>query len=197
VGEDGPTHQPIEQLAMLRSIPNVLTFRPADSIETAECYEIALNYQGPSTFALSRQDLPVLRTSAVTNQSSKGAYVLYEPSQKRDITLIATGSEVWVAMAAKDLLEKQGIASAVVSMPCMELFEQQSKEYRRLVLGFAPKLAIEAASPFGWHKWIGDNGEIIALPHFGTSAPGKLLFEKFGFTPDYITQKAIALVKGQ
>ncbi len=194
VGEDGPTHQPIEQLAMLRATPNVLTFRPADSIEVAECYEVALRYNGPSAFALSRQELPVLRQMASENHSAKGAYVLYEPDCVRDITLIATGSEVGLAMQAKDLLTEQGIYAAVVSMPCMELFEVQSQEYQRLVLGTAPRLAIEAAGAFGWHKWIGDSGDIISMTGFGCSAPGKQLFEKYGFTPNNVVEHAQKLI---
>ena len=194
VGEDGPTHQPIEQLAMLRATPNVLTFRPADGVETAECYEVALSHQGPSAFALSRQELPALRQTATDNKSAKGAYVLYEPDCPRDITLIATGSEVGLAMQAKDLLTEQGLFAAVVSMPCMELFEQQSEEYQHTVLGTTPRLAIEAASPFGWHKWIGNGGDIISMTGFGCSAPGKQLFEKFGFTVKNIVNHALKLI---
>lgn len=195
VGEDGPTHQPIEQLAMLRATPNVLTFRPADSIEVAECYELALNYQGPSAFALSRQELPQLRVSVDENYSSKGAYVLYEPSERRDVTLIATGSEVALALKTKEALQEKGIYAAVVSMPCMELFDDQDDEYQRYVLGEAPRLAIEAASPFGWYKWIGDNGSIIAMNDFGCSAPGGQLFEKYGFTVEHIVNEAVNLIK--
>ena len=195
VGEDGPTHQPIEQLAMLRATPNVLTFRPADGVEVAECYEVALSYQGPSAFALSRQELPALRQTVNENLSAKGAYVLYEPTAPRDITLIATGSEVGLAMQAKELLIAQGIQTAVVSMPCMALFEQQSEEYQQSVLGTAPRLAIEAASPFGWHKWIGDKGDIIAMNGFGCSAPGAKLFEKYGFTSDNIVKHAKKLIQ--
>ena len=195
VGEDGPTHQPIEQLAMLRATPNVLTFRPADNIEVAECYEVALRYNGPSAFALSRQELPPLRQSITDNKSAKGAYILYEPKHNRDITLIATGSEVSLAMRTKDLLQEQNIRVAVVSMPCMELFEQQPTEYQQQVLGLSPRLAIEAASPFGWHKWIGDNGNIIAMNGFGCSAPGGKLFEKYGFTPENIAEHSKKLLQ--
>ena len=195
VGEDGPTHQPIEQLAMLRATPNVLTFRPADGVEAAECYETALQYNGPSAFALSRQELPPLRQSATENKSAKGAYVLYEPQQPRDITLIATGSEVALAMHAKDFLQEQNIHTAVISMPCMELFETQTKEYQQKVLGTAPRLAIEAASPFGWHKWIGENGDIVAMTGFGCSAPGGKLFEKYGFTIENIVEHTKKLIQ--
>ena len=159
-----------------------------------KCYEVALSHQGPSAFALSRQELPTLRQTATNNKSAKGAYVLYEPDCPRDITLIATGSEVGLAMQAKDLLTEQGIYAAVVSMPCMELFEQQSEEYQHTVLGTAPRLAIEAASPFGWHKWIGNGGDIISMTSFGCSAPGKQLFEKFGFTVKNIVNHALKLI---
>ena len=194
VGEDGPTHQPIEQLAMLRATPNILTFRPADSVEVAECYEVALGYTGPSAFALSRQELSAIRQMVNENKSAKGAYVLYEPDCARDITLIATGSEVGLALKAKDSLQEQGIYVAVVSMPCMELFEAQSEEYQHTVLGTAPKLAIEAASPFGWHKWIDGNGDVIAMNSFGCSAPGGQLFEKYGFSVENVVNHALKLI---
>ena len=194
VGEDGPTHQPIEQLAMLRATPNVLTFRPADSVEVAECYETALQYNGPSVLALSRQELSALRPTADINKSSKGAYVLYEPDCARDITLIATGSEVGLAVRAKETLQAQGVYVAVVSMPCMELFDTQPISYQQEVLGSAPRLAIEAASSFGWHKWVGDKGDIIAMDGFGCSAPGAQLFEKYGFTAENVVNRALKLI---
>lgn len=194
VGEDGPTHQPIEQLAMLRATPNVLTFRPADSVEVAECYETALQYNGPSVLALSRQELPALRPTADINKSSKGAYVLYEPDCARDITLIATGSEVGLAVRAKETLQAQGVYVAVVSMPCMELFDTQPISYQQEILGSAPRLAIEAASSFGWHKWVGDKGDIIAMDGFGCSAPGAQLFEKYGFTAENVVNHALKLI---
>ena len=180
---------------MLRATPNVLTFRPADSIEVSECYELALNYQGPSAFALSRQELPQLRMSVDKNYSSKGAYVLYEPDGQRDITLIATGSEVALALKSKEVLQEKGIRVAVVSMPCMELFESQDEIYQGQVLGDAPRLIIEAASPFGWYKWMGDKGGIIAMNGFGCSAPGNQLFEKYGFTVKRVVDKAYEIIK--
>ena len=195
VGEDGPTHQPIEQLAMLRATPNVLTFRPADGVEVAECYEIALRYNGPSAFALSRQELPQLRVSVGENYSSKGAYVLHEPNGQRDITLIATGSEVALALKSKEMLQEKGVRAAVVSMPCMELFEGQDEVYQYRVLGEAPRLIIEAASPFGWHKWMGNNDGIIAMNGFGCSAPGAQLFEKYGFTVHHVVDEALKIIK--
>lgn len=196
VGEDGPTHQPIEQLAGLRATPNVLVFRPADAVEVAECYEVALEHaHNPSAMILSRQELPLLRDSVTQNKSSKGAYVLFEPDTPRKVTLIATGSEVALAMAAKDELATLGIAAGVVSMPCMELFAHQPPEYRQLVLGSAPRLAIEAASSFGWCQWTGDTGGVIGLDRFGQSAPGKELFKKFGFTKEAVVDMAVSLIK--
>ena len=194
VGEDGPTHQPIEQLAMLRATPNTLTFRPADIIETAECYETALRHDKPSVLALSRQNLPRLRTNVSQNLSAKGAYILFEPTNSRQITLLATGSEVSLAMLVKDKLAEFGISAAVVSIPCIELFEEQTPEYQHAVLGTTPRLAIEAASSMGWHRWVGCNGKVISIDGFGASAPASKLFEKFGFTPDHIAQVALDLL---
>lgn len=196
VGEDGPTHQPIEQLISLRSTPNVLVFRPADAIEVAECYEAALEHaHNPSAMILSRQDLPLLRDSVAENKSAKGAYVLYEPDTPRKITLIATGSEVALAIEAKNELNAMGIAAAVVSMPCWELFERQSADYQQLVLGSAPRLVIEAGATYGWCKWVGDKGGIVGIDRFGQSGPGKELFKKFGFTSAAVVDKAISLLK--
>lgn len=197
VGEDGPTHQPIEQLITLRATPNVLCFRPADAVEVAECYEVALeNMHGPSAMILSRQDLPLLRSSVVENRSAKGAYVLYEPDCPRQVTLIATGSEVAAAIAAKEILEKSQVAAAVISMPCMDLFEEQSQDYQAMVLGSAPRVAIEAASPYGWDKWVGGKGLILGIDHFGQSAPGKVLFKKYGLAPEDIATRVLALIEG-
>lgn len=188
VGEDGPTHQPIEQLAMLRSIPNLSVYRPADGIEVMESYELALQSDNPSALILTRQNLPTLRTTADQNQTAFGAYVLYEPEVRRDVTLLATGSEVTLAMETKDYLECQGIHVAVVSMPCWELFEKQSIDYQSLVLGSAPRVAIEMASSFGWDRFIGNTGVILSVDTFGKSAPGSVLAEKFGFTKENVAQ---------
>lgn len=196
VGEDGPTHQPIEQLASLRSTPNVLVFRPADAVEVAECYEAALEHaHNPSAMVLSRQDLPLLRDSVAENKSAKGAYVLFEPDTPRKITLIATGSEVALAIEAKNELNDMGISAAVVSMPCQELFERQNTDYQRLVLGSAPRLVIEAGASYGWCKWLGDKGGIIGMDRFGQSGPGKELFKKFGFTKEAVIDKALSLLR--
>ena len=192
VGEDGPTHQPIEQLAMLRATPNVLVFRPADGVETAECYETALIFKDQvSAMALSRQSLPVVRTEATENKSSRGGYTLYEPKDKRDMTLIATGSEVSLALKAKDMLEKEGINAAVVSMPCVELFRQQSAEYQEDVLGDTPRIIIEAASTLGWHQFIGKHGgTVIGIDTFGASGKGAEVMAHFGFTPEHVAEVA-------
>ncbi len=195
VGEDGPTHQPIEQLAGLRSTPNLNVFRPADGVEVAECYEIALRTaETPSAIVLSRQALPVLRTDASENLTERGAYVLYEPQAPRDVTLIATGSEVSLAMRAKDLLAAEGLSAAVVSMPCWELFEKQTQTYREAVLGVAPRLAIEAGCSMGWDRFIGETGAILAVDSFGASGPGDRVMAEYGFTPENVMRIASGLI---
>lgn len=198
VGEDGPTHQPIEQLASLRATPNVLLFRPADSIETVESYAIALKHtQGPSVLALSRQELPVVRTDSdgTHNKTSLGGYVLSEPSGKRDITLIATGSEVSLAVRAQALLAEQGMAAAVVSLPCTQLFEAQPLSYRQAVLGDAPRLIIEAGASFGWDRYLGVSGAILGVDTFGASGKSKDVLQAFGFTPENIVLLAQELIR--
>jgi transketolase len=192
LGEDGPTHQPIEHLAMLRATPNMLTFRPADAVETTECWQAALESKGtPSVLALSRQSLPTLRTSHTDeNLSAKGAYVLKEADGKRDVTLLATGSEVEIAVAAADLLAKDGIKAAVVSMPSWELFEKQNEAYRKSILGNAPRVAIEAAARLGWDRWIGEKGAFVGMERFGASAPAPKLYEHFGITPQAVQEAA-------
>jgi transketolase len=188
VGEDGPTHQPVEHLASLRAMPNLLTFRPADAVETAECYAVALGERhAPSTLALSRQNLPTLRLAADgVNHSAKGAYVLREARGKRQATLLATGSEVHLAVAAAETLAAEGVDVAVVSMPCWSLFERQSPQYRASVLGAAPRIAVEAALRFGWDRWIGPDGVFIGMTGFGESAPAADLYPHFGITAEAI-----------
>jgi transketolase len=194
LGEDGPTHQPVEHLASLRAIPNLQVFRPADAVETAECWALALAARRtPSVLALTRQSLPTLRRGAgPENLSARGAYVLAEAEGPRRVTLLATGSEVALALAARDLLAAKGVAAAVVSMPCWELFESQDEAYRRAVLGEAPRIAVEAASPFGWDRYVGAQGAIVAMPGFGASAPAEDLFRHFGFTPEKLAEAALA-----
>ncbi|HTH96500.1 MAG TPA: transketolase [Stellaceae bacterium] len=189
LGEDGPTHQPVETLASLRAIPNMLVMRPADPIEVAECWEVALSQSStPSVLALSRQAVPQLRTDTAENRSApnlsaKGAYVLAEASGPRQATLIATGTEVSVAMEARDLLEADGIKTAVVSMPCWELFARQDAAYQARVLGATPnKVAVEAAIEFGWQQWIGPQGRFVGMKGFGASAPAGELYKQFGIT---------------
>lgn len=191
LGEDGPTHQPVEHLAALRAIPNVFVFRPADAMETAECWELALRRaDGPSILALTRQGLPTLRTDTGENRSARGGYVLEEAEGARAVTLIATGSEVSLAMDARARLAAEGIQAAVVSLPSWELFAQQDAAYREAVLGNAPRIGIEAALGFGWERWLGANGTFIGMPGFGASAPAEVLYRHFGITGDAIVAAA-------
>ncbi|MFC5066904.1 transketolase [Flaviflagellibacter deserti] len=192
LGEDGPTHQPIEHLAMLRATPNLNVFRPADAIETAEAWEIALSSERtPSVLALSRQNLPTFRTGDVReNQTAKGAYVVREPETHRDVTLLATGSEVEIALDAAGRLATEGVAAAVVSMPCWELFERQDESYRGGVLGEVPRIGVEAAARFGWDRWTGEHGRFIGMAGFGASAPAADLYDRFGITSDAVAHAA-------
>ena len=186
LGEDGPTHQPVETLASLRAIPNLLVFRPCDAVETAECWAAALeNATGPSAMALSRQGVPMLRTKVVKeNLSARGAYVLAEAEGgPRKATLMATGTEVAIAVEARKVLQESGIPTAVVSMPCWELFDAQDAGYRSAVLGpDGVRIAIEAAVSFGWDRYIGRRGGFIGMKSFGASAPAGKLYERFGIT---------------
>jgi transketolase len=187
LGEDGPTHQPVEHLASLRAMPNVFVFRPADTMETAECWELAIRRaDGPSLLVLTRQALPALRFDIAENRSARGGYVLAEAEGLRRATLIATGSEVAIAMAAREALAGEGIGVAVVSLPCWELFEAQDASYRAEVLGGAPRIGIEAAGGFGWERWLGPDGLFIGMPGYGASAPAEELYQYFGITPDTI-----------
>ena len=188
LGEDGPTHQPVEHLASLRAMPDVLVLRPADAIETAECWQIALvERTRPSVLCLSRQGLRALRQHAEGgNLTRLGAYVVSEPKGARAATLLATGSEVSLALEAAALLANEGIDAAVVSMPCWELFEEQPAAYQNAVLGGAPVIAIEAAARLGWDRWTGRNGAFIGMTGFGASAPAADLYKHFGLTPERI-----------
>jgi transketolase len=197
LGEDGPTHQPVEHLAALRAIPNLNVFRPADGVETAECWELAIRPgDTPSVLALTRQAVPNLRTAHTDeNLCARGAYVLAEtPARKRDITLLATGSEVGIAMEARALLAGHGVEAAVVSMPCWELFAAQPVAYREAVLGSAPRVAVEAAVGFGWERWLGETGAFVGMHGFGASAPAAPLYEHFGITPAAVAAAARTLV---
>ncbi|HEX2942973.1 MAG TPA: transketolase [Rhodopila sp.] len=187
LGEDGPTHQPIEHLASLRAMPNVHVLRPADAMETAECWELALRRtDGPSLLVLSRQGLPEWRTDTGENRCARGGYVLAEAEGPRQATVIATGSEVPIAMAAREKLAAEGIAVAVVSLPCWELFAMQDAAWREQVLGGAPRIGVEAASPFGWEQWLGPDGTFIGMRGFGASANYTDLYSYFGITPEAV-----------
>jgi transketolase len=186
LGEDGPTHQPVEHLASLRAIPNLLVFRPADAVETAEAWECALRAaHRPSVLCLTRQSVPILRRAADDlNLVAFGAYVVTEPEGGRDVTLLATGSEVSIACVAARRLAKEGIRAAVVSMPCWELFAEQDNEYRASVLGDAPRVALEAALDTDWRRWLGWCGAFVGMSDFGASGPADELYVHFGITPD-------------
>lgn len=189
LGEDGPTHQPVEHLASLRCIPNLLVLRPADGVETAECWEIALKQQTrPTVLVLTRQNLPTVRTNADTNESNKGAYILSESKGDAKAIIFATGSEVEIALAAQKQLEEKGTPTRVVSVPSFELFAQQDDAYRAKILGGANviRVGVEAAVRQGWDSIIGSNGIFIGMKSFGESAPAPVLYKHFGITADAI-----------
>jgi transketolase len=196
LGEDGPTHQPVEHLASLRAIPNLLVFRPADAVETAEAWDCALRAEtNPSVLCLSRQALPTFREmSGEANLVALGAYVVVEPDGGRDVTLIATGSEVSLALKAATLLASEGIHAAVVSAPCFDLFRRQSDEYRADVLGAAPRVGIEAAIEGDWMRWLGDSGEFVGMTGFGASAPAEVLYREFGITAEAVAVAAMRCI---
>ncbi|MBP3306862.1 MAG: transketolase, partial [Anaerotignum sp.] len=196
VGEDGPTHQPIEHMAMLRSLPNYNVFRPCDTRETAAGWYTALTSKTtPTGLILSRQNLPALEGTG--KGALKGAYVLRDCEGTPDVLLMASGSEVELIYKAYDELAAKGVKARVISMPCWELFEAQDAEYKESVMPKAvrARLAVEAASDFGWYKYIGMDGDIICMNDFGASAPAGLLFKDFGFTVENVVEKALALVK--
>jgi transketolase len=193
LGEDGPTHQPVEHLASLRAIPDLLVFRPADAVETAECWEIALSHSNrPSIMALTRQNLSTVRTTHTDdNLAGRGAYEIAAADGVAQVTFLATGSEVEIALAARAILAGEGVAARVVSMPCWALFETQSETYREMVLGPGTvKVAVEAASSFGWERYIGENGRFIGMHGFGASAPAKDLYKHFGITAEAAAEAA-------
>ena len=196
LGEDGPTHQPIEHLMMLRAVPDLTDFRPADGNETAACWRLALERTGPAFFALTRQDLPVIDTAThdVYDGVSKGAYVL-EDAPNAKVILIGTGSEVWPCVDAKKLLDAEGIPARVVSMPSWEIFDEQPAAYKASVLpAGVKKLAVEAGSPLGWWKYVGTDGDVIGLDRFGASAPGPKVLAELGFTAENVAARAKKLV---
>jgi transketolase len=202
VGEDGPTHQPVEQVASLRAIPNMTVLRPADANETAAAWRVAISRPRPTAIILTRQKIPVLDVGEGANPhpmvegTAKGAYVLSDCRGVPDVLLIASGSEVHLALEAKAGLEEEGIKARVVSMPSWELFAEQPQEYRDSVL--APecraRLAIEAGSPMGWHRWVGHNGDVMAVERFGASAPGPTVYREYGFTVEIVLAKVRILL---
>ncbi len=195
LGEDGPTHQPVEHLASLRMIPNLLVFRPGDGIETAEAWDCALRAQAnPSVLCLSRQALPAFRDGGGANRVARGAYVVVGPEGGRDVTLIATGSEVSIAIEAAKALATDDVRAAVVSAPCFELFRQQSREYQAEVLGDVPRIGVEAAVEGDWARWLGDGGEFVGMTGFGASAPAETLYREFGITADAVARAALRCI---
>lgn len=196
LGEDGPTHQPVETLASLRAIPNMRVYRPADAVETAEAWQAALESETtPSVLSLSRQGLPTVRTNHTdTNMTAKGAYVLRDVNGTRDVTLVATGSEVEIALAAADKLAEGGVKAAVVSAPCFEAFADQPEAYRATVLGDAPRVGVEAAIRQSWDTILRSEDAFIGMTGFGASAPAPALYEHFGITADAVAEAAKKLI---
>ena len=202
LGEDGPTHQPIEQLVGLRTVPNLVVLRPADATETVEAWQVALERrQGPTALVLTRQKLPLLNREEMAPASGlrRGGYTLWEAAGKPDIVLIATGSEVHIALEAGRLLKEKAIAARVVSLPSWELFDAQPAEYRHSVLppGLKARISIEAASPLGWERYVGLDGIVIGLKRFGASAPAKMIYDRFDLTAAHVAGEAIRLLKGR
>ena len=196
LGEDGPTHQPVEHLAALRAIPNLLVFRPADTVEAMECWKLALQHRAsPSAMALSRQKTAAVRTVAASeNLSARGAYELKAANGEAKATLFATGTEVPLALAAAETLEAGGTPTRVVSVPCFELFFQQDAKYQASVLGRGTaRVAVEAAIQQGWERFIGEDGGFVGMTGFGASAPAEVLYEKFGITSEAV----VAAVKAR
>jgi transketolase len=203
LGEDGPTHQPVEHLAISRATPNTWVFRPCDTVETAEAWELALQSKTtPSVLSLTRQGLPTLRTTHKTkNLSAQGAYILADAEGKRRAIILATGSEVEIAMAARDMLQAEGIGTRVVSMPCWELFEAQDETYRRRVLPAGPvRVAVEAGTRMGWDRWLygergkRDKGGFVGMYDFGASAPAEVLYAQFGITAQAVAAQVTSLL---
>jgi transketolase len=192
LGEDGPTHQPVEQLAAMRAMPGLRVIRPADANETAQAWRVAIDSDGPTALLLSRQGVPVLEGTAGNEGVSHGGYVLVEAEGDAQLVLIGTGSEVHVCVEAARMLTSEGIATRVVSLPSWELFAEQDDAYRRSVLTpDVPRLAVEAASPFGWERYADDS---VTIDRFGASAPGKVALEQLGFTPANVVTRAKALL---
>ena len=196
VGEDGPTHQPIEQLVSLRAIPKLVTIRPADANETADAWRVAMSLSGPCVLVFSRQDLPVLDRSGAWGTVADGAYILADVAGDPDVVLIGTGSEVELVVRAAALLEERGLRARVVSMPSWELFMQQDETYRERVLGptGTPRVAVEAGATLGWDRFIGDRGAIVGIDRYGASGPGAEVLQHFGFTPEHVAATALRVL---
>jgi transketolase len=198
LGEDGPTHQPIEHLASLRAMPNMTVLRPADANETAACWRLAIDRAGPAALVLTRQDVPILPdTASVVAGARRGAYVVSNGgSHQPDVILLATGSEVSLALDAHKLLRERGIQARVVSMPSWEVFEEQDAAYKESVLPtqVVARLAVEAGATFGWERYVGREGDVVGIDRFGASAPARVLFREFGFTPEHVAERAAALL---
>jgi transketolase len=198
VGKNGPTHQPVEILASLRAMPNMLVMRPADAVEAAECWDVAIAHQrGPVSLVFARQSLPLMRPAySPENLSSRGAYVLREAAcGPRRVSVLATGSEVLIATQARELLESAGIGTAVISMPCWELFDQQDVAYRHSVLGKGTvRVGVEAAVRLGWDQYLGDRGGFVGMSGFGASGPADALYRLFGITPEAVVSQAHRLL---
>jgi transketolase len=192
VGEDGPTHQPVEQLASLRAVPGLLVVRPADANECAHAWRLAVEHDGPVMLVLSRQDLPVLDGTADDDGVARGGYVLREASTSPELVLIGTGSEVSVCVEAADVLEASGVPTRVVSLPCWELFDAQMADYRATVLPAGiPRLSVEAGTTFGWSQWADAS---VGIDRFGASAPGEVVLRELGINPDHVVEEARALL---
>jgi transketolase len=198
LGEDGPTHQPIEHLMALRAVPNLTDFRPADANETAATWRLALERKSPSFFALSRQDLPVLDAGKldIYDGVSHGAYIVEKGGDTVDLLIVAVGAEVWPSLKAAETLKAAGIVTRVISMPSWKIFEEQSEEYKASIFpDHLPKLAVEAGATLGWWKYVGRHGDVIGLDRFGASSPGAIALEKLGFGVDNIVARAKSLVE--
>jgi transketolase len=198
LGEDGPTHQPIEHLMMLRAVPFLTDFRPGDANETAAAWRLALERKSPSWMALTRQDLPVIDAAKhdIYEGVKHGAYILEQGSDSPDVLIVATGSEVSLALDSAAALKKEGVTARVVSMPSWKIFEEQSEEYKASIFpDHLPKLAVEAGSPIGWWKYVGRHGDVIGLERFGASSPGKKVLEELGYSVSNVVKRVKALVQ--
>jgi len=196
VGEDGPTHQPVEQVLSLRAIPHLVTIRPADANETAEAWRVAMELAGPCVLVFSRQDLPILDQSHAEGGVANGAYILSNPEGEPDVVLIGTGSEVDLCVRAAALLAERGLTARVVSMPSWELFDQQSADYREHVLGpqGTARVAVEAGVTLGWDRYVGARGAVVGIDRFGASGPGADVLKHFGFTPEHVAATALRVL---